>query len=165
MRILLAIDDSQFSKPAIQAVIARAAREDTTVRVLQVVKVPSLLGLGNMGGYDMALAQDWAEETAQAHVLVTEIAEVLRSHGMKVSTSVELGDSEFTIINASKKWLADLIVLGAHGRKGLERLWMGGVAAGVASNARCSVEIVRVAPGREGQAPITGWRAIWVSNS
>ena len=157
MKILLAIDDSRFSEPAIQAVITRGHREDTEVRVLQVVKPPSLLSLGDMGGYDLALAEDWDEETEQAHVLVGKTAETLRSHGMKVTTSVEQGDSESTIINASEKWHADLIVLGAHGRKGLWRLWMGGIPAAIALHARCSVEIVRVLRGREEElAPIQG---------
>jgi nucleotide-binding universal stress UspA family protein len=84
---------------------------------------------------------------------------------MKVSTSVEQGNSESTIINASEKWQADLIVLGAHGRKGLRRLWMGGVPAAVAFHARCSVEIARVAPGRERLAATTDLEPVWVSNS
>jgi len=165
MRILLAIDGSDFSKPAIQAVTARGFHEDTEVRVLQVVKVPSLLGLGSMGGYDVALAKSWDEETEQAHVLVAKTAEVLRSYGIKVSTSVEHGNFESTIINASEEWKADLIVLGAHGRKGLRRLWMGGVPAAVAFHARCSVEIVRVAPGRERLTPTTDLEPVWMSNS
>jgi len=70
MRILLAIDDSSFTGPAIQAVITRGHNDDTEVRVLQVVKPPSLLSLSDMGGYDLALAEDWDEETEQAHVLV-----------------------------------------------------------------------------------------------
>lgn len=164
MRILLAIDGSGFSKPAILAVIARGSHDDTEVRVLQLVKVPSLLGLGNMGGYDVVLAEAWDEETEQAHVLVAKTADVLRSYGMKVSTSVEQGNPEYTIINASKKWQADLIVLGAPGQTGLGRLWMSGVPAAVALRARCSVEIVRVTPGSEGPGPITHREPVWLSN-
>jgi nucleotide-binding universal stress UspA family protein len=145
MRILLAIDDSEFADSAIQAVIARGRCQDVEVRVLQVVKPPSLSGLGNMGGYDPTLAEDWDEEIAQAHVLVAKTAAALRSHGLQVSTSVEQGDTESAIINASDRWHADLIVLGAHQRKGLGRLWMG-EAASIAQHARCSVEIVRAQP-------------------
>jgi nucleotide-binding universal stress UspA family protein len=37
------------------------------------------------------------------------------------------------------------VVLGCHGRKGLDRLVMGSVSDSVARHARCSVEIVRAA--------------------
>jgi len=149
MKILLAIDDSRFSEPAIKAVIARCHDGDTEVRVLQVVNPPSLLSLDDKGGYDSALAEDWDEETRRANVLVGKTADTLRSHGITVTTSVEQGDSESTIIRAAEKWHADLIVLGAQGRTGLGRLWMDGVPPAVASRARCSVEIVRIPPGRE----------------
>jgi nucleotide-binding universal stress UspA family protein len=52
MKILLAIDSSKFSELAIQSVIARGRGKDTEVRVLHVVEPPSLLVLGDMGGYD-----------------------------------------------------------------------------------------------------------------
>jgi nucleotide-binding universal stress UspA family protein len=149
MKILLAIDDSSFTGPAIQAVITRGHNDDTEVRVLQVVKPPSLLSLSDMGGYDTALADDWDEETEQAHVLVGKTADTLRSHGMKVSTSVEQGDSESTIIKASEKWHADLIVMGGQRGRRFWHLWRGGLSEAIVLHARCSVEIVRVLPGHE----------------
>lgn len=155
MKILLAIDDSRFYEPAIQAVIARSHREDTEVRVLQVVKPPSLLGLDNMGGYDWNLAEDWGKETEQAQILVTRAAEALRAHGMKVTTFVEQGDSQSAIIDASREWPADLIVLGAQGGSGSWGLRAGGLPEAIVVHARCSVEIVRVLPGREGALAAT----------
>jgi len=156
MKILLAIDDSKFSESAIQAVIARGHTEDTEVRVLHVVEPPSLLGVGDMGGYDPAIEVVWEEETKQAQVLVAKTAETLRSHGVTVTTSVQQGDSESTIIGASEEWRADLIVLGAHGRKALSLLWMGTVPQAIALHARCSVEIVRIPSGRGGESVQNG---------
>lgn len=149
MKILLAIADSSFTGPAIQAVITRGHHDDTEVRVLQVVKPPSLLSLSDMGGYDLALAKDWDEETEQAHVLVSKTADTLRSHGMNVSTSVEQGDSESTILNAAEKWHADLIVLGARGGMGFWYVWRDGLSEAIVLHARCSVEIARGLPGHE----------------
>jgi nucleotide-binding universal stress UspA family protein len=37
-----------------------------------------------------------------------------------------------------------LIVVGSHGRKGLDRFFMGSVSEAVARHAHCSVQIVRV---------------------
>jgi nucleotide-binding universal stress UspA family protein len=120
------------------------------VRVLHVVEPPSLLVVGDMGGYDPDLEVVWEEETKQAKVLVEKTAETLRSHGMKVTTSVQQGDSQSTIIDASEEWYADLIVMGSHRRDALSRFLMGSVSQAIACHARCSVEIVRIPPACRG---------------
>jgi nucleotide-binding universal stress UspA family protein len=48
------------------------------------------------------------------------------------------------IVDIAAEWGADLIMLGAHGRRGLERLLLGSVSDFVARHAKCSVEIVRM---------------------
>ena len=145
MKILLAIDDSEFSKAATQAVIARIRPRGTQVRVLHVVEPPSLLVTREMHD-DPAIDTAWKAELElkQAETLVANTGGMLRSIGLKVSTSVEQGDPKSTIVDAASKWHADLIVLGAHGRKGLARFLMGSVSEGVARHAPCSVEIVRI---------------------
>jgi nucleotide-binding universal stress UspA family protein len=148
MKVLLAIDDSKFSDAAIQAVIAQAHSKDTEVCVLHVVEPPSLLVARETGVYDPALEAVWHEETKQARALVAKTAETLRSHGMKVTTAVQQGDPKSVIIDTSEEWHADLIVLGSHGRKALDRFLMGSVSAAIARHARCSVEIVRIPSGR-----------------
>jgi nucleotide-binding universal stress UspA family protein len=40
-------------------------------------------------------------------------------------------------------WGADLIVVGSHGRRGVDRYLMGSVSEAVALHAHCSVEVVR----------------------
>jgi nucleotide-binding universal stress UspA family protein len=97
-----------------------------------------------MGGYDLALDAAWEAESNQAETLVANTAGTLRSKGLKVATSVEQGDPKSKIVDAAWKWRADLIVLGAHGRKGVARFLMGSVSEGVAPHATCSVEIVRI---------------------
>jgi nucleotide-binding universal stress UspA family protein len=48
------------------------------------------------------------------------------------------------ILDTAAKWHADLIVIGSHGRKGLDRFLLGSVSEAVARHAPCSVQIVRV---------------------
>jgi nucleotide-binding universal stress UspA family protein len=147
VKILLPIDDSKFSEAAAQAVIAQAHSKDAEVRILHVVEPPSLLVARDMGGYDPALETGWDQETKQAQVLVAKAAETLRSHGIKVTTDVQQGEPKSLIIDASEEWHADLIVLGSHGRKALDRFLMGSVSEATARHARCSVEIVRISAG------------------
>ncbi len=144
MKVLLAIDDSKFSDAAIQAVIARAHSKDTEVRVLHVVDQAISLVAREMGGFDPTLDARLEEETKQAQDLVAKTAGTLRSHGMKVTTEVQVGDPKSTILEVSEEWHADLIVLGSHGRKGMDRFLLGSVSEAIARHAHCSVEIVRI---------------------
>ena len=60
-----------------------------------------------------------------------------------VTTAVVLGFPKLVILDQAREWRADLIVVGSHGRKGLEHFLMGSVSEAVARHAACSVEIVR----------------------
>jgi nucleotide-binding universal stress UspA family protein len=148
VKILLAVDDSKFSDAAVRAVIAQARPADTEVRVLNVVEPPPLLVAREMGGYDPTLEAAWDEAIKQAKVLVENTADTLRSHGMTASSVIQQGDPKSMIIDVAEEWNADLIVVGSHGKKGLDRFLMGSVSDAIARHAKCSVEIVRIRPTR-----------------
>ncbi len=57
----------------------------------------------------------------------------------KLETRVELGSPAEKILELAKKEKIDLIIMGAHGRKGLERAIFGSVADKVVQNAPCPV--------------------------
>jgi len=61
-----------------------------------------------------------------------------------VDTVVEWGNPKSKIIDAAAQWHADLIVLGSHGRTGLDRFLTGSVVDTVMRHAHCSVELVRI---------------------
>jgi len=61
-----------------------------------------------------------------------------------LTAAVEEGDPKSKILDTARDWDADLIVLGSHGRKGLQHFLMGSVSEAVARHAECSVEIVRI---------------------
>lgn len=143
MRIIVAVDGSRFSDAAVQFVMAQARPTDE-IRVLHVLEPPPLLAVREMSGQGSALEKVWESEKKVAHELVEKTTELYRSKGMKVTGSVQDGDAKSTILQAAKEWRADLIVLGSHGRKGLEHFLMGSVSDAVARHAGCSVEIVRV---------------------
>ena len=56
---------------------------------------------------------------------------------------VVVGRPAAEIVKAAKEWPADVIVIGSHGRHGLERALLGSVAEGVMRHAPCSVLVVR----------------------
>jgi universal stress protein A len=111
-----------------------------------VVEPPPLLVTREMGGYDPAMEAVWDSHTTRAKALVQKTAGILRAKGLKVSTAVEQGNVKSTVLDEAKQWPADLIVLGSHGRTGLDRFLMGSVSDAVVRHAHCSVEVVRIPP-------------------
>jgi len=136
MKILVAVDNSKFSEAAVQLVIQQMRPEHTEVCVFNAVDLALVAPLT----YAEALR---TESLREADELVQKTGQQLEKAGYKVQTAVEEGDPRSKIIDYAKHWNADLILLGSHGRKGLDRFLIGSVAESVARHARCSVLIVR----------------------
>jgi nucleotide-binding universal stress UspA family protein len=140
MKILVGIDGSKCSEVAVQAVVKWFGHTKSEVRVLHVIEpiaysVPPQMSPG--------YAPEQEEQVKLAREMVERVAQTLRSAGFKVESAVEMGDSRETLIDQAAQWHADLIVIGAHGRKEIQRFLMGNVAEHVARYAGASVLIVR----------------------
>ena len=145
MRILLAIDDSKFSEAATQAVISQILPNNTEVLVLHVLNLVPFYFTNAMAPTHTSLLDTILEdERNAAQALVTLTEKTLRSAGFKATSTVREGDPKSAIIDFAAEWHADLIVLGSHGRKAVDRFMLGSVSESVARHARCSVEIVRL---------------------
>lgn len=147
MKLLLATDGSKFSDAAMQAVIAQVKRGETEVRVIHVVDT-MYEPFPEMTAYDVQARHAPNLQRGPAEALVEATAELLRAKGLKATALVAWGDPRPKIIEAAKEWPADMIVLGSHGRTGIEAFLMGSVSDAVARHAPCSVEIVRTTKGR-----------------
>jgi nucleotide-binding universal stress UspA family protein len=141
MKILLAIDYSEYSEAAIKEVAARPWPARSTMRLL----CRALTSFGRELWYDGRGSLDLVhkEIRQRAVELVERIAAKLRKKRLKVETAVREGHPHTAIVDEARKWRADLIVVGSHGRTGLKRLLLGSVAASVVAHASCSVEVVR----------------------
>ena len=136
MRLLLAIDDSKFSEAATQAVIAQFQPQGTEVKVVNVVDLAIPIPTSDAAGFRQ-------ESLKHGQEVVRRAEQMLNRAGYIVQTAVEEGDPRSKIIDQATQWNAELIVVGSHGRKGLDRFLMGSVAEGIVHHAPCSVEIVR----------------------
>jgi nucleotide-binding universal stress UspA family protein len=149
MRILLAIDGSPASRAAVHALDARPWPMPTQVRLLSVVQylyapdTPLVPEAGLMGE---GLESVYRQLELNAHALLNPLASHLRECGFAVETVVRLGDPRVEICEEARRWGAELIVVGSHGRTGLRRFLMGSVAQSVVRHAPCSVEVVRAPP-------------------
>ena len=147
MRLLLAVDGSECSGAAVEAVLSNFAAAKTEVRVLHAVEWLKEMPLcfqfaqGSHAAHDIALCR--AQSFERARHLVEGVAARLAKKGFQTSLSTPDADPEHAIVDAARQWSADLIVLGSHGRRGMDRWLLGSVAESVARHAPCSVEIVR----------------------
>lgn len=147
MRILLAIDDSASSEAATQAVLSQFQSTTTEVRVLHADEwpkdLPPSLSFAEGPAAAQAILGLHALRRHDAESMVAGVAQRLRTAGFAASTVVPEGDPRHAILDAASDWSPDLIVMGSHGRRGLNRLLLGSVSEGVTRQAPCSVEIVR----------------------
>ena len=150
MKILLAVDGSEFSQEAVKALISQMRPDGAEVLVLRVVE-PHIFSIPPQMAPGYAPEQDeiLKEEFQHAKESVNQASEALRSAGFSVNTRIVECEARNGILDVAAEWRAHLIVLGSHGRKGLQRFLLGSVADFVARHADCSVEIVRVPPKRE----------------
>ena len=147
MKILLAADDSKFSEAALRTLIAQLRPQDSAIRVVHVVEPMEIIF--PEGKWKLGMSRDLdearTEKLKQAEELVSAAAAAMRAQGFQtVDTAVREGDARIELIDAAAEWNADLIVVGSHGRKGMERFLMGSVSEFVVRHAPCSVQIVRI---------------------
>ena len=144
MKILLAIDDSKFSESAIELLVAQNDPGKTAVRVLHVVEPLETPYYPELGPpYPASLGDISKIRLKAGRELVARVIENVRRAGFKADGVLREGYARTTVVDVAKQWHAGLIVLGSHGRKGMERILLGSVSDYVARHAPCSVEIVR----------------------
>lgn len=142
MKVLLAIDSSEFSEPVITEIESRPWPPGSVVFVLTVV---DLFALTYSLGYLKPLLKN---ESNAARALVQSVAERLAARGIETVTQVVESYPATCIVEQAENWDADFIFVGSHGHSGVARFFLGSIAKGVLRNAPCSVGIVRRAAKR-----------------
>lgn len=133
-KILLATDGSQFSAGAVREAISLAKRCSATLYAISAVE--------DMGDYDGRTIEIEEMREAEVKQLLIAVQESAANEGVACETIVAHGNADREIIEAAKIRQADVIVLGRRGRRGLTKVLMGSVAAGVIQHAPCNVLVV-----------------------
>jgi nucleotide-binding universal stress UspA family protein len=146
MKVLLAIDGSAHSGAALDAVATRAWPPGTEIRVLTVNHSGWPLAWDPFFTMASAHMDSVLEQQRDAPALLNCAVQRLheRAPALPVSTKMIDGVPHEAIVQEAEAWGADLIVLGSHGYGRIQRAILGSVAAAVAVEAPCAVEIVRM---------------------
>lgn len=129
-RILVALD-GELEKEVLEATqaVGDFMPEPPTLTLLRVVE-PPVPGLTRLAVQPAHLGSDWTRRReVEARTYLSRLADRLRAAGRAVSTRVLVGRPVHDqILEAAAEMSADLIVLGTHRARGLERLMLGSVA-------------------------------------
>ena len=149
MKILLAVDGSECGKTAVEEIANRPWPRGSEVSVvsaihLPFVPTPETRALPNSNYSQLEKAGRLLAEAAVKNAISRlEESNAARETPLKLTGHAIAGHAEETIIETATSWGADLVVLGSHGYRGMQRFLLGSVSQAVASHAPCSVEIVR----------------------
>lgn len=140
--IVVATDGSKHSISAASEAIGLAKRNSSALTVVSVV--PSELMTPTDIDFTMNQRELLAEkEMHEAEKNARTVKEAAQREGVAVKAFILSGKPADAIIETAKDTNADLIVVGSHGRTGLERLLMGSVAERVIVLAESAVLVVK----------------------
>ncbi|MCU4739999.1 universal stress protein [Halobacteria archaeon AArc-m2/3/4] len=138
--ILVPTDGSTEGERAVEYAIDLALTHDATLRAIYVVNAASYGGLPMETAWDGI--SDALREEGQA--AVDRVEELADERGVHVETAVLEGSPSRVIVGEAQPEKCDLVVMGTHGRGGIDRLLLGSVAERVVRSSPVPVLTVRV---------------------
>ncbi len=141
-RILVPVDGSPTSLLGLRQAIKLSRLEGARMRLVNVVDELPMMANEEMGG----MVDNIPMMLEGAKKLLAQAAAVARKAGIEAETSMIESMSASTaelVAGEARKWRADVIVLGTHGRSGLERVFMGSSAEEILRATPVPVLLVR----------------------
>lgn len=141
--ILLPTDGSASMSQVIDHAVSLARTHDATLHGLYIVNTASLNDLPMESSWE-GLSQALTDEGKRALEDVQS-----RAEGVDLETNLVNGSPAKEIVRYSNENDCDVIVMGTHGRSGVDRLLLGSVAERVVRSSDVPVLTIRVNTGEE----------------
>jgi len=141
-RILIPVDGSSMSINAAEEGIKLAGIMGSSVSFLYIIDL-SILSIpdAETGIANAEVIRKGFRD--QGETIMGRLKAGAENKGISAGTMMREGDVHEEILSAAREVKADLIVMGTHGRRGLNRLILGSVAESVARRAGCAVLLIR----------------------
>jgi nucleotide-binding universal stress UspA family protein len=141
-RILIPVDRSTCSHAAMEHGLNLAHEHQAEVRIIHIIDTQSLHTYEGVNVEPVETAWrragqeilDRAEECARAAGLAAVTVALVETRGRRIASA---------IVAECERWPADLILMGTHGRHGIEHALLGSVAEGVIRTAPVPVLLFR----------------------
>jgi nucleotide-binding universal stress UspA family protein len=146
MKILIAVDGSEFSREAVEKTCQLLVMpENTEIKIVCVYQpVVPIDAFPQSAEYSERLEE---KEIADADSFVVSAAAFVKERfpkpSVKVETQIEAGTPDQTVLEIARDWKPNVIVVGSHGRGFWGRLTLGSISDSIIHHAPCSVLVVR----------------------
>ncbi|GKZ15352.1 universal stress protein [Haladaptatus sp. T7] len=144
-RILIPTDGSDTAERAVDEALAIAEKFDAAVETLYVVDTDAVnvtLGTEQVDRIRAGRFGEMDDLEARARDATRYVAERGRERGIDVAEHFRGGQPHRVIANVASDHDVDLIVMGSHGRSGIERMLLGSVTERVLRSTHRSVLVV-----------------------
>lgn len=151
-RILVAVDNTELSQKSFQQALAIAKAFQANLQIINVLsplraEYQDTTSLAFSGTYypdalDDVMQEEWVNIQEIGLNLLQSLEKQAKQKGVKVEAAQQIGQPEQEITDFAKRWQADLIVIGSHGRKGISEFLFGSVSNYVSHHVPCSVLLV-----------------------
>ncbi len=140
--ILIPVDGSETAQKAVEKAAGLAKAFGSAATVIYVIDPYPFTGLGSDFAYGQA--EYLSAATVEAEQAIQAAKQLLEQSGVVPQTRVVEEHAAWRgILEAAKTTGADLIVMGSHGRHGIEKIVLGSVAQRVLSHSHLPVFVVR----------------------
>ncbi len=140
MKILLAVDGSEFTKRVLEYLSAHPGLFDTTTEFTALtVSAPITPGALSMLPKDFV--SDYYADNARE--VLDPVQAYARDHGWSLTTEARVGHAADVIAEVADTGKYDLLVMGSHGRTGLLKVVVGSVVSQVLGRSKVPLLIVR----------------------
>lgn len=138
-KIVVPVDLNKHTDKLVDYALSIAKAFDAEVAFFHAVEFMTMgeMALGNSGYDDQNTTQKDSAREALAGI-VNEASSKCR----KCTSEVVIGDIVDEILDYTKKEQGNLIIIGTHGKRGLEKILLGSVAERVLKGAHCPVLVM-----------------------
>ena len=138
--VLVAFDGSPLSERALTYAVENFPNATITATYV-IDPIDSIVDVESGG---LPVAEGWYDEAKERATAVLESAGTLAAdHGVDLETATGVGKPARAIVDYADEHGIDQIVMGSHGRSGIDRAILGSVAETVTRRAGVPVTIVR----------------------
>lgn len=154
-KILVALNTEENYAPIFDRALALAIATKAELHLLGVVARDSeatlpLMAYPGVTGYPLTVSETiWTDYQENYKKLkergvrtLSQLTEAAVAAGIEAAFSQQMGEAGKVICDRARALQCDLIIVGSHGRRGLDELLMGSVSSYVMHRAPCSVMVV-----------------------
>jgi nucleotide-binding universal stress UspA family protein len=140
-RILCPVDFSETARAALETAIELASKFDSEIVLVHAYPIPGYTFPDGSAVASSRMLQELADE-ATRHLEEWRLLAV-KGGAKHVTVETAVGDPAGEIVRIAQEAKIDLVVMGTHGRTGIEHALMGSIAERVVRRAKCPVLTVR----------------------